>query len=341
MIENFDNLFPVFEEDESYQLQEPEVEEEIITTQEDELEEPIVQEPQETDEVATLFYKELIEKNIASPVEGKEEYTWEDIDSAINLYREELPKAVASALVQSASPVAQKLIDFVFTKGEELTQDELVDFFSKYNNSTSINDFNELTPAREYLNSKYKEQGFRQSQIDAMLDALEDEEDEGKALINEANKFVAKDKQVADQILEQEKQNRETKLNEAKEANKVLFSKTLQEIDSTDWKKDRKEKIKQQLVSNAFGETFNEAFKSPKALMQLANLSTYFNKNTGEFDFSDFIKQLNSKPASSLKDQIQKDMFSSSANRTSKGGASNPNTKSLLDSLVPISPLEE
>lgn len=342
---NFDNLFPVFDETEELETNLP-----IIEEEEQEIEKNTppnssqdtpdsIVEPQD-DEIATLFYKELVERNIALPQEGKENYSWEDINTVLTHYQENLPQAVANAIISSVSPVGQKFIDYVLTKGNDLTEDALTDFFSKYKTSTSITDFSDLTSARDYLSSKYKDQGFRQSQIDAMLDALEDEEVDGKALLTEANKFAQKDKSLIDQTLEQEKQAKAQKQEQIRQENEILYSKTLEAIEATDWKKERKEKIKQHLSSSVFNETLSKAFKSPKALMQIVNLSTYFDEKSGEFKFDDFVRQVTSKSASSLKDAINKDMFSS-ASRTSKGGASNPNRTSLLDSLVPISPLSE
>ena len=69
---------------------------------------------------------------------------------------------------------------------------------------------------------------------------------------------------------------------------------------------------------------------SPESFVQLVNFMTYFNENDSNFNFEDFIKQLQSKPAASLKEVIKRDMFTSTTNETTQR-AGNPNQRALIN----------
>ena len=344
---NFDELVPQLDEN-VFTNQEMNVEVEETPIQEEKegfQVEPIIEEespekPAEAevsaDDVATLFYKELVEQGIASDMQ-KEGYSWEDVNKVINDYREELPKQVTEAIISSSPELGQSLIDFVFTKGSTLNKDDLKQFMSDYLDDieTLQKDvsFDTNESAREFLLNTYKNQGFRNNQIEAMLDALEDESE--TALKDEAKKYADKQKEnlKSAQRLNEAKVERQSQ-----DTSMQQFALSIQEeLKNTGWKSTRINKIRDSLVSGQTNEVLKKASKSAKALVQLANLATYYDENLGTFKFEDFIKQELSPETKQLKDRITRDMFSTGT--TTRGQFSNPN-KNRLGELVPTSPLD-
>jgi hypothetical protein len=304
------------------------------TTTDNSIKEKSTEEPAEFSEPATLFYQELIDNGIATPQENKESYSWDDVSEVINNYKEELPKQITEQLITSAPKLGQDLIDFVFSKGDSLSTEDLNSFMSQY--IFDIQDVNveikDVDSARTYLESKYTEQGIRKTQIEVMLDALEDEGEE--AMLEEANKFKLKDaeKSKSKQLLNETKQERL----EIERRNREFAESLFTELNNTGWKSSRIQRIQQDLSTGKTNELLSKAGNSPKALIQLANLATYYNEKSGEFNFEDFLKQAISPQAKSLRDKITKDMFSTGT--TTKEKSSNPN-RSRFSDLVPKSPI--
>lgn len=343
---NFDELVPQLDENVfAHQEIDATTEENPIETDGKQLEEPVIEEsieetpepePASPDDVATLFYKELVEQGIASDLQ-KEGYSWEDVNKVINDYREELPKQVTEAIITSSPEFGQSLIDYIFTKGSSLSREDLKQFMQDYLDDVETLEkditFDTNDSARQFLTSTYKNQGFRDSQIEAMLDALEDESD--TALKDEAKKYFEKQKEnlKSTQKLQEakiQKQSQETSMQQ--------FAMSIQEeLKNTGWKPTRVNKIREALVSGETNTVLKKASTSPKALIQLANLATYYDEKTGVFKFDDFVKQELTPETKQLKDRITRDMFSTGT--TTRGQLSNPN-KGRLGDLVPTSPLD-
>lgn len=288
-------------------------------------------------EVATLFYQELVDRGIAAQEDGKTDYTWEDVNNVLDGYSRELPEQVADQIISSTPEYARNLIDYVFTKGENLSKEDLKNFYNQYLDDLDIlesnTDFTDASTARDFLAKEYKAQGFRDAQIEVLLDTLEDESEE--TLKAEAKKYADKRKESlkTKEILNEEKEN----LRSSKEELREFSNKITEELTSTGWKASRINKVKQELFNGRTNEVLSRAAKHPKALIQLANLATYFDEKTGEFNFKDFILQTTSEDAKGLRDKIKKDMFSSGS--TTRGREANPNRSKLSD-LTPISPLD-
>jgi len=355
MNEKFENLIPQldsdifdtsFEDVKDEPIQEPEIKEPETKVEEPRIDEndppaePQVQskqgEPKQDVEVSTIFYNELVEQGIVSKNDEKQEYSWEDVNQAINSYKEELPQQVATAMIQSSPEIGRNLIDYVFTKGNDLSKDDLKTFFNDYlqdlNTLEKNYEFKEIDQARNFLTEKYKAQGIRESQIPVMLDALEDESE--NAIFEEAKKLAEKDKENLKHKVHLDSAKQE--ISQREQEQKQLFESINQELNNLDWKSTRINKIKNNLVNGQTNKILSVAAKSPKALIQLANLATYYNEKTQQFDFDDFINQITSKEASRLENKIKKEMLSTSTK--TKEVQSNPNTDKFKD-LVPISPV--
>lgn len=324
--EEDDDIVPIMDTEEEPQEEEKNKDNKESTTSPEEL------------EVSTLFYTELVNRGIAESKDGKTSYSWDDVDSVLNNYTKDLPEKVVEDLIESSPDIGKNLIDFVFSKGSNLTKQELKDFYNEYLQDLEILEsdysFEDSEKARDFLFKEYKAQGFRDSQIEVLLDTLEDESED--ALKAEAKKYADKKKEnlKSTQTLNQVKENSV----QEKENLKQFAEKISSELVNTGWKSSRVNKIKEDLFSGRTNEIISKAAKNPAALIQLANLATYFDEKTGSFNFTDFILQSTSKETKTLRDKIKKDMFTSS-NNNSRGVQANPNRSKFSD-LIPISPLE-
>ena len=106
-----------------------------------------------------------------------------------------------------------------------------------------------------------------------------------------------------------------------------------QELESTGWKPSRMDTINRALSDGSIREVLSLAGQSPKGLIQLANFTTYFDKETGEFDFDTFIKQLSTKDVDKVKKTIAEQAFSSLKNSTK---TKSKNRRGGSAQLVPV-----
>lgn len=281
--------------------------------------------------VSTALYQELIQKGIVKDAE-KEEYSWDDIEGAIQSYKDELPDQVAESLVKQAPDKGKALIDFIFTKGDSLTDDDLKGFYQQYLEDLSYTSIVVDTEdkAREYLDNAYSKQGFKPSVRTAMIEALEDEGD----LLNTAKDLAKKenDQNKSQQALSEAKNNKQ----EDKQAKAQFASDVLAELEKTEWTPQVVSEIKRQLASQQTWTILNQAANSPKAVLQLANLARFYNPENGSFNFDSFVKQAASKDIKSLKDKITQDMVSTGSNTHAKRERNKQTGSSLLDHLRPV-----
>lgn len=293
-----------------------------------------VDEDAEIDETATLVYKKFIEEGLV-PESDKEGFSWKDVNNFTETYKKELPKMVVQDILNSTPELGQTLIDYVLTKGEELSKEDLQDFYNTYLNDLSkmaeTKEFDNES-SREYLSEIYKKQGFRDNQIEALLDALEDDDE----LVKEATETFEKNKKELESAkkLESTKATRQSTIESQRQETEKLLNDLNKELTALNWKPTKTNQIKQDLITGKTSSILKEAGKSPKALIQLADLASYFDSKTGEFDLTAYINQAKTKEAINLKNTILKDKFSSAV-ANSKNKLTNPNSK-LWDTLEPI-----
>ena len=166
-----DVLIPVFDDTDLQNEYVEEVSEDVtpddVEVEEDEVveDEDSEDEVPESNEAATLFYKELAANGIGK--DDKDDYTFEDVNSLINDYTSTLPEKITNEIIGSTPEIGQKLIDYVFTKGESLSKEDLASFVNTYLedvSSTDISVDNE-SDARTFLSDVYKKQGFKEKAL--------------------------------------------------------------------------------------------------------------------------------------------------------------------------------
>ena len=127
----------------------------------------------------------------------------------------------------------------------------------------------------------------------------------------------------------------QAKLNEVNQS-KELFQKTVAAIDETAWTPDRKKLVKKALEP-AFVHKINTAIaQSPVAIMQLADLYTYFDEATGSFDFSRFEQKGVTNKALTVKKELEKTKASSIISKMSGSNRPQSTGGSLWDDLKTV-----
>lgn len=277
----------------------------------------------EPSQAATLFYKELAANGIGK--DDKDEYTFEDVNSLLNEYTSALPQQITEQIIESTPELGRKAVDYIFSKGADLTKDDLKSFVTTYLEDLSSDDIviDSDETARQVLEAEYKGK-FKPNVIEVMLDTLEDDGE----LQAEAKKLIESKPKKADQMLEQTKQE---KIDAAK-AQQDYINAINAQFDEFGWDKRLVSQLQSDFISGKTAKIFSEAGTHPKAMAQLINLGRYWDDKTKSFNFDKFIEKAGTKQAKSLKDKIEQDMFSSTPQtRSTKVTKENP-----LDGLVPI-----
>lgn len=247
---------------------------------------------------------------------GETEITsWEEFDEQLS----ELPKQIADSIVENAPELGQNIVDFVFSSGNRLTKESLKEYVDTYlgdiervNLNPSISTTED---ARSFLDGIYSERGHKKTVVTAMLDALEDEDDAGKAILKEAKAELEKLKAAqpkSDKLLNKEKQ-----LTYEQRVNQRRFAKAIvDELQQTGWKPSLQQTIQSNLSDGTTNKLLSIAAKSPRALVQLANFARHFDEELGEFRFDDFVAQIASKNVQNIKKNISQDAFTSASSNT-------------------------
>jgi len=316
---DIDNILPdlIIEDLEDVQTINEPIKEDVIIEPiiEDEIIQPNnTEKPNEDNNVSTLLYNELVQRGVARAGD-KEDYSWDDVNTVLNSYSEELPLQVANSIIESVPEKAKNLISFILTKQDNLTDADLQTFYKEHLNSISTPDQFDNDSARDFLREQYKGK-FRASQIEAAIDALEDEE----VLIEEALKLKNESVKKTQESLERE---REQKVIDQRQ----FISSLSNEFKELNWSSNRINKVKQSISSGKGNELLSKIVNSPNGLIHLYNFMEYFDESNGKFNLNDFANIAQSNASKQLKDKITGEMFSSASS----------NTKSSTKSVRPLS----
>lgn len=231
-----------------------------------------------------------------------------------------LPQAVADAIISDANPIIQNLLAYSFERGDKLTRQEIKAFLDIEDANDAIPSDEELADndkARAYLKKDYiaKNKDADDEEVEDYLDKLETK---GK-LSSRAKSIAEKDREsIAEQVkakIEAEKQNNI----KAEKQRQEFFQTISKELDSTSWNKKVKAEVIENLKPDVLVRKNEQIRKSPKALIQLANIYRMFDEKTGTFDFSSIEKEGESKATNKVKESIIKDSYNSSGNKDGKG----------------------
>lgn len=313
----------------------PEEVEELLGVQKGEEEEEETSEGEETEEDTPVHraYNVMTSLGVIDELEefdGSEETLVEALKNR--------DAQVAQNFVAAAPPLAQKLLQYVFT-AEDLNKDSLREFYDTYLNEIDTQlpeSYSNVEEAKEFLINYYKnEKGLNPKVAASAVEILEDEDENGQSVLEEANKHLKtmKSSSKTDEIIQRELEAKQKR--EQQQAQFVdNFKNSLQESTFTDT---RRKQIEKEVFTNTTVEKVNQIFNSPKSLVQLANVLMYYDAQKDEFDFKKLVEKGFTEEAKNIKKSIITDNFNTGGS-TSKGKKGNPDkqNKISLDDLKPI-----
>lgn len=255
-------------------------------------------------------------------------------------YISELPSRVARSLYDQAPEHGKAMLDYVFTKGQDLSQDDLKSFIATYledQESLSEPDFDSIESTEAFFRKSLSNKGLDASIIDATIEALYEKDPDGEVLKREARKEWDKEStnrtSKHSQELERIKQEKAATEQAQREFAKNIF----ESLDQTNWSPKKIQEVKTALANNTVQNNLKEIFSDPKAYSQLAAIVTLYDKSSKTFNLKDFVVQATSKAADEIKKHFIEDNFSSAGTRTKQ--VANPGAKektSIWDNLEPL-----
>lgn len=314
------NNLPDFEPiDVLEEIQEVETTEEIT----DEVKE--IEYSENADSTAIAFFKELQERGyVVENEDTKFDGTWETLDT----YLETFPQQVLNQVVQSLPEVSKDIMRYIATAGENITKDDLKNFFNTYFEQETSVSIDSMDDAREYLKTYYSQElKLKDKVINTMLDQLEEDEE----LIDEAKSILEKTNSV----------KKTESLIQAKEEENLQAQRQMQEkmqnikneLLATQWKPERIQKVQTILSGSNLSNTIQDIVNSPKALVQLADLLTYYDVKSKTINLEHFKNQAATQAAKSIKDRIEQEMSGSASLKTSTNKNNQVNN---FDNLIPV-----
>jgi hypothetical protein len=283
----------------------------------------------ESDAEAIATFRSLVDKGIL-PDDDEFDGTWEALDERMD----NLPTIVAESLIANAPAPFRKVLEYAYLK-PDVTEKDLAEFASlilKESNPEEF-DYSNIDNVKEFLLESYKEQGLSPKVASAAVRALEDEDFDGEALINEAKTIYEQRKAYSqsDAVIEEQKQQ----IEKQKEYQQMFVQQVSNELQSTGWAENRVRLVEQQLRENKVTAVLQHALQNPKALVQLANLTTYYDPSKNQFIFDDFVKQQVTKEVEKQKQNIVRDNW-----RNITGGASvNPKIQNSQKDNLRLEPV--
>jgi hypothetical protein len=350
-IDNLDDFLPIMDDEITQHLlddepiipqttpEEDEEEEEDDDELAPEYDEPFIIGEEEGSEVQNLPLDEVrsaqataeVLKQIGLILPESEINSYDDVE---DLLKTQAPQSIANAMVEDLPDFGRDLAIFVLNKGSELTKEDIKEFYNdlfqdELIQSASFSEDN-LDDAKTFLKKEFKAQGMRESVINKTLDALEVEDE----LLDEANALLEEKKKVSKTSAKAEQA---TQTANEKRQDEVAFIKTIrQEIVDTGWKKERQAKVLDVIANNKVSEIIKDALNDPKSFVAFANLLSYYDFKTKNFDLTDFLAKAATEEVEKTKKSIFRDAFNSKGSGGASEDAPKPGTRNKLAGLKPI-----
>lgn len=265
----------------------------------------------EVDERVNVLYDILVDTGTIDKIEGFVP-TVESFEELV----EQLPEHFFMQAVSALPEHVQALVEYGFNN-PEATVEDLSKFFSAYIEPVTIEEPSTDDDAYAYLKPILMDNKLfpNEAKVDKYLEELLDEGlllDKAKELYNEQAKLRQE---------EMQEQLNEVRLakEQAKEQQVAYYSELYDTVQSLDWEDKRKNSVLDNLRPEEVQRKNALIMQSPKAVVQLADIYTYFDEATGEFDFSNFGIRKLSKQLEGQKEKIQSDKVSSHLSKLKPG----------------------
>lgn len=300
-----------------------------VEIQEDEVEEgnDVGDEVEVEDENVMALYNYLNDNELIPEIEN-----FKGSPTQLQEHLNKLPETYLNAAIQATHPDSADLLTYAFQLGDKADRTKLKEFFDQYVNVEEV-DINNEDVAYSYLEEKLiSKPGFKNP---AKLAAYLDSHVEDGTLLDLAKEI--KEEEDAVKLANKQKEIDLANANKLaqEEAQREFFTNLRTELDTYDWKKEKKEAILKNLEPKEATRKNQLIANSPKALIQLADIYTRFNEKTGEFDLSDLELKAKSKSVQKELEKLQKDKLTSYLNKSVNRKAVNEK-EGFLEQFKPI-----
>lgn len=261
----------------------------------------------------SVFYNFLVENKFIP-----EDEEFDGSTQKLDEYIKNIGYHAFNNVADSIADDGKNLLKYALALGEDATKDRLQEFFSVRAQIPEV-DFDDTNDVKTFLKDYYiATNQYSDEDVDDRIEFLESKGKLSEYAEKHYNDIVEQVDAYEKQQIDQEQQKQQAK--------QELFNNVRNELMSYDWSIERKKQVADKLSNKEFKRVNSMIQNSPKALIQLADLYTYFDEEKGEFDLSALIdKRANSKTAQKKLDNIEKNSFSSSLSkinnisRTKKG----------------------
>lgn len=280
----------------------------------------------EVDERVNVLYDILVDTGTIDKVEGFVP-TVESFEELV----EQLPEHFFMKAVSALPEHVQALVEYGFNN-PEATVDDLAGFFNAYIEPTSIEEPVTDDDAYAYLKPILMENKLfaSEAKVTKYLDELLDE----GLLLDKAKELYAEQEQLRQQEMQEQLEQVRLAKEQAKEQQVAYYSELYDTVQSLEWEDQRKNSVLNNLRPEEVQRKNALIMQSPKAVVQLADIYTYFDESKGEFDFSEFGIRKLSKKLEGQKEKIQNDRVSSHLSKLKPGQQGS--SESFWSSFKPV-----
>lgn len=177
------------------------------------------------------------------------------------------------SLINNAPDFAKPLIELVQLKGQNFTEDELVEALNII--KPPVLDLTDETQAESYLRNSYAKDGMTQEEIDEEIEELKYKDKLTKAA-ERALKVEQKLNKTS--LVDKVEQVKAQQANEMKDAQEFV-AKFQQTINELPWQADTKAAIQEEFQTGKFKQKLETIFQSPKDLADLVAFVQHYGSN--------------------------------------------------------------
>lgn len=260
-----------------------------------------------------IFYNFLVENKF---IDNDEEF--DGSPEKLESYMQTIGYQAFNKVAENIGEDGKNLLRFALSLGEDATKERLQEFFSVRAQIPEI-DFEDTDEVKAFLKDFYiATNQYDEDDVDDRIEILDKKGKLSEYAEKHYNELLNNVSAYEEQQIQEEQRKQQAK--------QEIFNSVRSELMSYDWSLEKKKQVADKLNSKEFKRVNSMIQSSPKALIQLADLYTYFDEEKKEFDLSRLVdKRQATKEAQKKLDNIEKNSFSSSLSniknisRTKKG----------------------
>jgi hypothetical protein len=225
---------------------------------------------------AHVLYEYLAEKGI---VEKSDSFNPEMIEEILD----DIPKNMLAKEIANLPSKTKDLLLYAYKLGDQFTDEHLEKFFA----FQQIDSMDEEAIVREHLKNDRTLSRLYDTE-EKIIDFIDDLKSSGElSTFSEKIKDIKKEEQKNN--LQKEAEQIEQQRIENEKKSKQFIQQVYSTVDSLGWANQRKQEVLKNLEPNEVNRKNQLIRSSPLAIVQLADIYSYFDETKGEFDFSKLI----------------------------------------------------